>query len=113
VGDKHQLDFSLDLVFLSRNIIAIFVAMDFFLDSSVIILLFEDIFMEVCLPFRSDYEWSTRPIPHHSTWTYELNALKVTTGKTSRKRIKREDFLAFHLLSQSCHPQNPLFITTF
>jgi hypothetical protein len=30
VEDKHQLDFSLDLAFLSWNIIAPFIAMDFF-----------------------------------------------------------------------------------
>jgi hypothetical protein len=64
VGDKHQLDFSLDLLFLSRNIIAIFVAMDF-LDTSVIILLFQDIFREVCLPSSSNDELFTPPILYH------------------------------------------------
>jgi hypothetical protein len=61
-GDKHQLDFSLDLVFLSRNIIAIFALIDF-LDSSVVILLFDAIFPEVYLTSRSNYEWFTRLIP--------------------------------------------------
>jgi hypothetical protein len=112
VGDNHQLDFSLDSVFLSRNIIAIFVAMDF-LDSSVIILLFEDIFMEGCLTSRSNYEWFIRLIPHHSSLTYQLNALKVTTRKHRENESKGRNLLALHFLTQSSHPDDPLFITTF
>jgi hypothetical protein len=85
----------------------------FFLDSSVIILLFEDIFTEVCLTSRSNHEWFIRPIPHHCSLTYELNDLKVTTGKHRENESKGRKLLVLHFLSQSCHSENPLFITTF
>jgi hypothetical protein len=87
VGDKHQLDFSLDWVFLSRKTIAIFAAMDFLLEISVIILLFEDIFREVCLTFSFKL-WMISP--SHSSplkLNVRIECLESNNRKTSRKRI--------------------------